>query len=248
MRILITGSDREKRAKVINSMLSAWPMYSSPAETIDDDIPWPEDSKGLEDVKDKFNETEQELFAKLALIWSQYEKYKNESFIVYSGGSPDILLNSIFLCEAGLVSSEFVEKVIYHHKRLLHNIDIIYWVKGYEETPDEIEDEDERKLEKMYGNLYENYIKNFAHSAYFDPKNCPPFVLLETDNPIGEMRDIIDENGNLLGEKNDDLIDMKKMTRILKNQTLIEGLKKSMENRKIQIIGGPSPNSGIELI
>lgn len=248
MRILITGSNKDRRAGIISSILSTWPMYSSPALTIDEEIPWPEDSKSLQEIKENFNETEQELFAKLALIWKQQNDYKDETFIVYSGGSPDILVNSVFLCEMGLVSPEFVEKVIYHHKRLLHNVDVIYWVKGYDEKLEEIEDEDDRKIEMIYGNLYENYLKHFNESIFFDPKDSPPYVLLETDNPIGEIKDIMGADGNLLDDKNNDLLDMKKLSKILKNERLIEAVKLSMEKNKIPIIGGSSKGAGIELI
>lgn len=248
MRILITGSNPERRAKIVSSILNTWPMYSSPAKTIDEEIPWPEDSKSLEEVKENFNETEQEMFARLALIWSQQDEYKDENFIVYNGGSPDILINSVFLCEVGLVSPAFVEKVIYHHKRLLHNIDIVYWVKGYDDDIEEIEDEDDRKIEMIYGNLYQNYINNFQDSIFFDQKDTPPYVLLETDNPIGEIRDIMDQNGNLVDDKNNDLLDMKKIAAVLKNQKLIEAVKLSMEKSRIPIIGGKAKSSGIELV
>lgn len=223
-------------------------MYSSPALTIDEEISWPEDSKSLAEIKENFNETEQELFAKLALIWKQQNDYKDETFIVYNGGSPDILINAVFLCEVGLVSPEFVEKVIYHHKRLLHNIDVIYWVKGYDNELEEIEDEDDRKIEMIYGNLYENYLNNFQESIFFDPKDSPPYVLLETDNPISEIKDIMGADGNLLDDKNNDLLDMKKLANVLKNERLIEAVKLSMEKNKIPIIGGTKQNAGIQLI
>lgn len=248
MRILITGSNPERRADIVSSILNTWPMYSSPAKTIEEEIPWPEDSKSLEEIKENFNETEQELFAKLALIWSQQDEYKNENFIVYNGGSVDILINAVFLCEVGLVTPAFVEKVIYHHKRLLHNIDIVYWVKGYDEKLEEIEDEDDRKIEMIYGNLYQNYITNFNESIFFDPKDSPPYVLLETDNPIGEIKDIMGPDGNLIDDKNNDLLDMKKISAILKNERLIEAVKQSMEKSRIPIIGGKAKGSGIELI
>lgn len=128
MKIAICGSNDENRLHLIKSFISKWPMYATPAENIFDDIQWPSEStKDLEELKSKLNDVEKILFAKMLLLETQYEKYNDNRYIIYNGSSIDILINALALCEEGIVSEDFVERVIYHNKKLLRKLDVIYY-------------------------------------------------------------------------------------------------------------------------
>jgi hypothetical protein len=120
MKIAICGSNDNLRNDLIKSFISQWSMYATPAETIFNDVKWPENcEKDLVELKEKLNPVEQILFAKMLLLEQQYEKYKEEGYIIYNGSGIDILVNALILCEGGYISDEFVEKIIYHNKKLL---------------------------------------------------------------------------------------------------------------------------------
>lgn len=238
MKIAICGSNNELRKDLVKTVMNNWPMYKTPAKTIEDDIEWPDDIKALDITKGKLNDIEKQLYSKLILISKQYNDYKDEKYMIYNGCSIDVMLMSIFLNEIDEVSDEFVEKMIYHNKSYLKNLDVVYWnsikVKNFEE----IKDEDERKLEMMYQNLYDNYYGHFEDSIYFDKKHTPGFIEIETDNPIDELKIILDNKGNFISDmNNDETLDMQKMMNVLRNKTLIEGLMKGCKNYSIPIIG-----------
>lgn len=156
MKIAICGSNDENRLHLIKSFISKWPMYATPAENIFEDTKWPDEStKDLEDLKNELNEVEQLLFAKMILIDKQYENYKENGYIIYNGCGIDILVNSLILCEQGFVSEDFVEKIIYHNKKLLRKLDVVYYLP--DNTISEESEEDKKILESVYWNFYDNY-------------------------------------------------------------------------------------------
>lgn len=238
MKIALCSSLKEPRQSLVKEFISRWPMYKTPAKTIDDDIEWPDDVKQLDITKEKLNDIEKALFSKMILLSKQYADYKDEKFMIYDGCSIDILLNTIFLSSKDLVSDEFVEKIIYHNKNYLKNLDAIYWLPRKENEFEDIEDEDERELEKLYHNMYDNYYSHFNDSIYFDQKHTPGYIAIETESPLEEMAIIVDDKGNFISDQNnEDVVDMQKMMRVLKNKSLIESMMKGLNNASIPIIG-----------
>ena len=220
MKIAICGSDDESRSNLIKSFISQWPMYATPAETIFNDVVWPENcEKDLDELKEKLNPVEQLLFAKMLLLEKQYESYKDVGHIIYNGCGVDILVNSLILCENGHVSEDFVERVIYHNKKLLRKIDVVYYQPNSNITDES--DEDAKLLENVYWNFYDNYQTEFDNSPFFDQKNCPSILLLETNSPINEIKMLLDKNGNLEGtsQGGDEgpLLDMDRLKKVLRN-------------------------------
>lgn len=110
MKIAICGSNNELRKDLVKTVMNNWPMYKTPAKTIEDDIEWPDDIKALDITKGKLNDIEKQLYSKLILISKQYNDYKDEKYMIYNGCSIDVMLMSIFLNEIDEVSDEFVEK------------------------------------------------------------------------------------------------------------------------------------------
>lgn len=195
-------------------------MYATPEDTIFKVNEWPSDSSSaINDLRKSLNEVEQILFAKILLLEDQYEKYKDIGHIIYNGSSIDILVNALILCEQGYISEEFTEKVIYHNKKMLRNIDVIYLMP--DESINEKSDDDLKILESVYWNLYENYQTEFATSPFFDQKNCASIFLINNKNPLGEVKMLLDKNGNLettsYGGKDDNIIDTSNLKNILKN-------------------------------
>ena len=241
MKIAISGSNDKNRANLIKSFISQWPMYATPSETIFQDISWPESAPvALEDTKDEMNEIEQKLFAKILLLEQQYEKYKDVGYIIYDGCGVDVLVNALILCEENYVSEEFVEKVIYHNKKLLRDLDVVYYFPDNTLTN---ESADELKiLESVYWNFYDNYQTDFDNSPFFDQKNCPSILLLDTDSPINEIKMLLDSNGNLEGTSqggsDGDLLNMDKLKKALRgNPRLLEAALESVRGSNPQNIG-----------
>lgn len=240
MKIAICSSNDDSRAKLIKSFISQWPMYATPAENIFQDIKWECNDESLNESYNKMNEVEQLLFSKLILVEQQLEKYKDHGYLVFNGSGADILVHSLILCEQGFVSEEFVEKVIYHNKKILRLLDVVYFL------PNNLineESEDEKKvLESVYWNFYENYQTEFDSSPFFDHKNCASILLLDTDSPINEIKMLLDKNGNLEGTSqggtDGDLISTSKLQRILKgNPKLLEAALESLKGGGIQNVG-----------
>lgn len=233
MKIAFCGSDDENRKSIIKSFTFQWPMYATPANNIFDDVSWPEDAhEDLNESKSKLNDIEQSLFTKLIFFEKQLEKYKDVGHIVYNGCAIDILVNSLLLCEEGLVSEEFVEKVIYHNKKILRELDVVYFVPNRTLTEESLHDD--LCLEGVYWNFYENFQTEFDTSPFFDHQNCASILLLETDSPINEIKMLLDKNGNLEGTSqggtDGDLIDTNKLQRALKgNPQLLEAAIESLK-------------------
>lgn len=233
MKIAFCGSDDENRKSIIKSFTFQWPMYATPANNIFDDVSWPEDAhEDLNESKSKLNDIEQSLFTKLIFFEKQLEKYKDVGHIVYNGCAIDILVNSLLLCEEGLVSEEFVEKVIYHNKKILRELDVVYFVPNRTLTEESLHDD--LCLEGVYWNFYENFQTEFDTSPFFDHQNCASILLLETDSPINEIKMLLDKNGNLEGTSqggtDGDLIDTNKLQRALKgNPQLLEAVIESLK-------------------
>lgn len=220
MKIAFCGSDDENRKSVIKSFISQWPMYATPSQDIFTDTEWPAEAhENLNESKEKLNELEQVLFSKLVLLETQMEKYKDQGYIVYNGSGVDILVNALVLCEDGLVSEEFVEKIIYHNKKMLRELDVIYFIPN--NKINENSSYENIHLENVYWNFYENFQTEFDSSPFFDQKNCASILLLESTSPINEIKMLLDKNGNLEGTSqggNDgDLIDAQKLKKALRN-------------------------------
>lgn len=218
-------------------------MYATPAENIFQDIVWSSSDESLNESYDKMNDVEKILFSKLILIETQLEKYKDHGYLVFNGSGADILVNALILCEQGYVSEEFVEKVIYHNKKILRSLDVVYFLPDNSINEDS---EDEKKiLESVYWNFYENYQTEFDSSPFFDHKNCASILLLDTDSPINEIKMLLDKNGNLEGTSqggaDGDLISAEKLQRALKgNPKLLEAAIESLKGGTPQNIGSIS--------
>lgn len=234
MKIAICSSQDKLRKKLVLDFLNEWPMYKTPAKTIDDEIEWPDDIKALDITKEKLNDAEKALFSKLLLLSKQYADYKDEKYMIYNGCSIDVLLNTVLLNEEDIVSDEFVEKIIYYNKSYLKNLDAVYW----QPVNEKLNNNDDKRLEMMYENLYNNYYEHFDDSIYFDKKHTPGFIKIETENPIDELKIIVDQKGNFISDMNEDeMLDMQRMMKVLRNKTLIEGMMKGCKSYSIPIIG-----------
>ena len=220
MKIAICGSNDSERNNLVKQFISQWPMYATPAQTIFDDIAWPDNSEAaLAELKDKLNEVEQILFAKMLLLEKQHEMYATKGYILYNGSCLDILVNSLILCENGYVTEDFVERVIYHSKKLLKKLDVVYYLPN--NKINESSSDKDKQLESVYWNLYENYQTDFENSPFFDQKDCPSILLVESTNYINEIKMLIDKDGNLegtsAGSSYDNLIDTDKLKKALRN-------------------------------
>jgi hypothetical protein len=239
MKIAICGSDDESRSNLIKSFISQWPMYATPADNIfNSDL---DENNIPENLKESFslmNDIEKQLFGKILLIETQLEKYSDQRYLLFNGSGIDILVNALILCENELISEEFVEKIIYHNKKILRLLDVVYFIPNDNVNEDSLEPD--KLLESVYWNFYDNYQSEFNNSPFFDHKNCASILLLESNSPINEIKMLIDKNGNLEGtsQGGDDIIDTKALTKALKsNPRLLEAALESLKSNKPQNVG-----------
>ena len=142
-----------------------------------------------------------------------------------------------------LCSHDFVEKIIYHNKKILRSLDVVYFIPN--NSVNEDSPEPDKMIESVYWNFYDNYQSEFDSSPFFDHKNCASILLLETDSPINEIKMLLDKNGNLEGTSHggDDMIlDTSRLQRVLKsNPRLLEAALESIKS------GGPANVGSITL-
>lgn len=232
MKIAICGSNDAGRLNLIKSFMKQWPMYATPGNTIFDneisvDIP-----EALLKTKEEYSSLEWDLFSKMLLLEKQYEMYKEANHIIYNGSPSDILICSLILCESGYVSEEFVEKIIYHHRKALKDLDVIYFLP--DNTITEESSEEDKKTENVYWNFYENYQENFSSSPFFNQNDCPSFLLLESDNPVGEIMMLLDKYGNLEstehGGSDGSIMEIDRLKKVLrKNPKLLDAALESLK-------------------
>lgn len=241
MKIAISSSNDANRSNLIKSFISQWQMYATPSDNIfnsklkEEDMP-----EALIESYNEMNDLERELFGKMIFLENQLERYKDNGYLIFNGSGIDILIHSLILCENGHVSEDFVEKIIYHNKKMLRLLDVVYFMPDNEVTE---ESEDEKKiLESVYWNFYDNYQTEFDNSPFFDQKNCASILLLESASPINEIKMLLDKNGNLestsQGGLDGELIDNEKLKRVLKhNPKLLEAALESLKSDKPLNVG-----------
>jgi hypothetical protein len=241
MKIAISGTNDEQRLNLIKSFISQWPMYAMPEENIfQDEIKLEKANGDIIKSMESMNELEKKLFSKIIFFENQLAKYKDVGHIIYNGSGNDILVNALILCENNLVSEDFVEKIIYHNKKILRLLDVVYFIPN--DKVDNNSDDSDKLLENVYWNLYENYQTEFDQSPFFDHKNCASILLLETNSPINEIKMLLDKNGNIEstahGGYDGDLIDSEKLKQVFNsNPQLLSAALESLKNGNRQNVG-----------
>lgn len=202
MKLAISGLNPEEHKKLIKSIQTNWPLYVSPIQNIFEDIELEDEEKFTKLVEEmELNEDEAANFRGWYLLQQQYEKYKDQKYIIYNGSPVDLLCNALLLADAGLISNKYIEKIIYYHKKYLTpgNLDVVWWMPNPEGT-EGLEDEDDKKFESIYNNLYNNYQTKFDTSPYFNNGRCTSYLRFDTLEYMDEVRMLIDSKGNLYSD------------------------------------------------
>lgn len=198
MKIAISGLNPDAHKELIKEVQKAWPIYATPAKSIFDDDDGENDSDEFKKLVDefKFNEDETDNFRGWYLLQQQYEKYKDQKYIVYNGSPVDLLCNATLLAQAGLVSDAYMEKIIYYHKKYMQpgSLEAVWWMPN--QTGTEELDEIDKQTEIIYNNLYNNYQTSFDKSPYFNQSRCSAFIRFDSKDYLDEMRYLIDLKGN----------------------------------------------------
>lgn len=236
MKIAIIGTDPVAVETAIKDALTEWKNYKSPSKNIFN-ITYPEDESTLPEdfrewVKD-YNEDEKKILYKLDLLMSQREQYKDETYLFYWGCGIDLICEAVVKNEAGIISDEVVEKLIYYNKKLMRDLDAIFWI------PNELKDEDEGKpierLEMSYGNLWDDYQHNLRSSPFFDYEDVPGFLRVDEPRAVRYMSYIINRHGNLASAQDDDeMVDYSQMQRLFKGAPdLLKALEEAKANKNL---------------
>lgn len=241
MKIAIVSANDTKRKELVENIVKAWGgVFPTPALTIASELT-EEDVKTPSSIDlTQWNETEQYLYRRLFLLQKQAEDYREEKNIVYNGSTLDILANALYLMSLGEVTPEFVEKMVYWNKIVMKTLDLIYILPAHKEPEEgEILTEEEGEtnaLDNIIYNLFTEYTDNIEKSEIFPAQDCPGIAVLETDDPITEIRLVVDSNGNLAGE--DDPSQVQKLYDSIKDPRLLKNVKEIMEAKTIPLIGG----------
>lgn len=224
MKIVLTGNNQAEVSEAIFEAMKRWPMYKTLATSVRDIVFTDEKAKDVSPdflkTIDGLNDEEKTLMYRNYMIGSQYDKHKNEEFMFFNGGTIDVLIDAIIGNLNDTVSNKVVEKCIYYNKKLLRNIDAIYWIpdanfwldveqqnKGDEEEGEDKEKEEikvtlteqEQKRERAYWNLLQDYQFNIEATPYFNSEDTPLYAMVDGE-PCVALSEIIGDNGRLAGE------------------------------------------------
>lgn len=267
MKIAIIGQDNENNAKLVKDILTNWGgVFATPQKTIfDETVEWTENSgKTEKEAIEEFGEYGAELYKRMLLLSKQYKEYKEVKNIVYNGSTLDLLANALFLYENGLVDDKLVEKMIYWNKVLIPKLDLIYILPPKQEKREENtkadttdtekettdkkeateereltdEEKENKRLEEIYYSLWLQYTDDFENSEIFPHKDCPGIATFETENPIDEIKMIVDKSGNLTSDESPE--EMQKLYDSIKDPRLLKNVKEIMERPSIPLIGTPN--------
>lgn len=272
MKVAIIGTETERVRKVVMDAVAAWNgVFPTPATTVyDETTDWPTSiGKSREECEEVMGEVGAELYGRIMMISDQYEQYREEKNMLYSGSTLDIVANALFWMEKdpASITTEAMEKLIYWHKRLVRKLDLIYILppeikqdtKDDGEKPDDTEtgsestdtkpaerekteeELDNERLEQIYFALWLEYTDNFEHTQFFPNDDCPGIAVLESNDPISEMRRDIDSKGNLSGDG--DPADIQKLFDNIRDPKILEEAKKILEKRSIPLVGVPQSNT-----
>ena len=215
MKIAFIGAQEDRLRQLTKDFMSEWTTFMTPVSTIyDEELEIPEDIKIPFEKLEKFNEIEKDLYLRMAILDYQYEKYKDVKNVVWTGSSLDVLAETLLYNSLDAVNDDFVSEMIYKNKKILKKLDLIYWMPSdkifndekeltikeeIQEEQKEVMTEEERILETVYNNFWNDYIKDFDKSKIF-PKSCPGIAYFETTNHLDEIRQIVNQAGNLMEE------------------------------------------------
>ncbi len=236
MRIAIICSDDEKRKKLVNDVIQHYAgTFATPAVTLfDEKIEYPEKFNTDEFTKKYEDELENELYKRILFNAAQLEQYRKEKNIIYNGCSLDIVAQALFHGENETVSDEFVENIIYRSKQNIRDLDLIYYLP----IPlDKIEDEDAKRLEQIHYNVVNVYLEEDTEMGLFPATDCPGVVVLETDNPISEIKEIVAPNGDLTGDEENPQ-QIQALMDAIKDPRLREDVEKLLTTPSIPLVGG----------
>lgn len=197
MKLAISGLNSDKHKELIRNIQKTWPLYVSPVQSIFDETDKEDDEKFTSRVKEMgLNEDEINNYRGWYLLNEQYEKYKDQKYIIYNGSPVDLFCEALLLADCGLISNEYIEKVIYYHKKYLQKLDVVWWMPNPEGT-EGIKDETDKKMETIYNNIYNNYQTNFDKSPYFNQSHTSSFIRFDTLEYMDEVRLLLNSKGNL---------------------------------------------------
>lgn len=203
MKIAISGLNPEEHKKLIKQIQTTWPLYASPIKSVFDEEEEPEDDEKFKKLVEEMelNEDETVNFRGWYLLQQQYEKYKDQKYIIYNGSPVDLLCEALLLADEGLISDKYIEKVIYYNKKYLSpsNLDVVWWMPNQEGT-EGIEDEVDKKLESIYNNIFNNFQTKFDSSPLFNHERCSAFLRFDSLEYMDEVRMLIDSKGNLYSD------------------------------------------------
>lgn len=247
MKIAIIGQGVEDKKKILNKFLELCPNYGTLKETIYD-----EEVSVADGVKfnDEWNETEKEVYKRIAFLTTQHEKYACKENVIWLGHSLDILVEAIALNGIKEVSEDFVEKIIYWNQKLMKKLDLIYWLPDSSKVLTEVKEDEEVDIDKWiehsievaYNNIWDDYLNNFDNSVIL-PRHCPGIGVFESDSQGAELADIVQDLHATEG-KDTRLDDIAKLDSIIKDKRLLEGMKNVLMENTIPLPSGEVVKSG----
>ena len=234
MKIALSGLNPDAHKDLIKQVQGLWPRYVSPTKTIFDENEGQEElNDTVKKVLEDLNEFEKDNLLGWNLLYSQFDKYSNQKYIIYNGSPIDLFVSAMVMRSYGKVSDDYIEKVIYYMKKYLRKLDIVYWIpnlNGLREL-----DEVDTATEKLYNGIYNQYHNNFQTSPYFDHEYCPAFIRFDSLNYLEEMKYVLNHNGDLEGAEQSRTLEeeVKVKDKLAKfNPELLEVIEAGEEARK----------------
>lgn len=254
MKLAITGMRGEGKLKQLaKDIVTEWAgAFATPADDIDKEeleIPWQNTEVTEEAASEQYGNLGAYYYNLMLYLNGQYDKFKEHKNIVYACSPLDVLAEALTAAEMFPDEVTELDTIIYWFKRAITKLDLIYILppkhdnKG-EEPKEEVKiTEQERftqRYEQILNGLWIQYADNFEKAGIYPVDDCPGIAILETEEPISEIRMVVDRHGNLAAEDSPEQV--QKLYDSIKDKRLLDNVKDILSKPEIPLVGTPKSN------
>ena len=222
MRIAISGTAGMGKSTVVKDFLAKWSNYKSPEKSY----------RELLKEGNHSSKTNQEVqWDILNLMVDQLQATSKNDKVIFDRCPLDNLAYTLWACEKGLISDEFLGLTIPIVKESMRALDIIFLIqydpkiKIEESENRDANEEYIREIDAIFNGLYDQYINHLDTDTFY-PKDDSPCVIPIYGNRVQrilQIADYLDGDGDLINTE-ESILD-------IKNLEKVEGLLKAQQDK-----------------
>lgn len=202
MRISISGADNLRKSELMSTFMYKWRNYTTPETCYKDII-----EQHIENKNTTSEIIQREILNDMI---NNHEKFKNDTDCVLFNRCPlDNIIYTLFLNENKIVSDDFVQSCIPAVRESMKFIDIIFIVTPADDASD-IKDNDDitHQINNLFSSVIDSYMADKC--PFFDEDDKPAIITINGSdfNRIENIKQYINESGDLLGSEVDPLAEL----------------------------------------